>query len=163
MGNDCRALRESDPINFPSDIQLHYKPKTSNWSLRAHIERLHLIEYLELAKENDWEIFLNKVTVVLDMGYDVPTLLERLRKPGATLHNLPPPPGRRTNNRQGDLPPDGDSPGNELPPFSTAAFHRFLVKFITADDQVCISGVVHSAVHVISDFFLLVHQRHRMP
>jgi len=121
MSNYCRDLKESDPSNFHNE-QCEYKPTTSNWSLCGHIECLHIVEYLESALANDWQIFLTKVNVVQKLGYKTPALLEALKKPGVTLFNLPPPPRRAGNSQEGSW-PDGNPQENELPPFSTAVFH----------------------------------------
>ena len=137
MGNRCSELRRSDP-NSTLDRKYIYKPKTASWGLRSHIERFHLWEYLKLAHLENWTVFLTNVKVALGMGYDLPMLLEALKQPGVTIMKLPPPP-RRTNNSQQNSQLDGGSQDQGLPPFSTAAFHRYLVRFITANDQVRIS------------------------
>ena len=135
MSNYCREQKQCDPVNFPSGRKIHYQPKTSTYSLRGHIERLHLVEFLPLAQMEKWMVYLTKVKVALKLGYDLSMLLEALKLPGVTIHNLPPPP-QRPSDTQENLQPGGEPRDNELPPFSTAAFHQFLVRFITADDQV---------------------------
>ena len=131
MGNYCRELGQRDP-DLIADRKIDYQPKTANWRLRHHIERFHLLEYLELAHTEKWPVFLVNVKVTLGVGYDIPTLLEALKQPGVTITNLPPP--RRTDNGQQSSQPNKDPQEQGLPPFSTAAFQRYLVKFITADD-----------------------------
>ena len=132
MGNYCRDLKDRDPTNFPSDQKFEYMPKTSTISLRNHIERLHLTEFLEQAQMESWKVFPHRTKVALDLGYTIPTLLEALKKPGACITNLPPPP----RSSQQNLQPDREPQDQGLPPYSIAAFHRYLVRFITADDQV---------------------------
>ena len=134
MGNCCRAQKELDLIKFSSSRKIHYQAKTSTSSLHGHIEGLHLLEFVKATQMEKWMIYLTKVKVLLRLGYDLLTLLEALKKPGITIHNLPPPP-RRPCDTQENFVPAGE-PENDLPPYSTAAFHRFLVRFITTDDQV---------------------------
>ena len=138
MGNHYRDLKQHDPINFPSDRKIEYQPKTSTTTLRGHIKCFHLLEFLELAQKENWKVFPNKIKLALELGYNVSMLLEVLKQPGVTWSNLPPPP-RPTDSSQQDLQPGGEPWDHRLPPFSIAAFHQFLVKFITADDQVHVS------------------------
>lgn len=135
MSNYCREQKQHDPVNFPSGRKIHYQPKTSTYSLCGHIEHLHLVEFLRLAQTDKWMVYLTKVKVALKLGYNLSTLLEALKLPGVTIHNLPPPP-QCPSNTQENLQPGGELWDNKLPSFSTAAFHQFLVRFITADDQV---------------------------
>ena len=137
MGNRCSELRRSDP-NSTLDRKYIYKSKTASWGLHSHIERFHLWEYLELVHLENWTVFLTNVKVTLGVGYDLLMLLKVLKQPGVTIMKLPLPP-RRTDNSQQNLQLDGGPQDQGLPPFSTAAFHQYLVKFITANDQVHIS------------------------
>ena len=91
MGNCCRELGQRDP-GLITDRKIDYQPKTANWGLRHHIERFHLLEYLELAHIEKWPVFLVNVKVALGVGYDLLMLLEALKQPGVTITNLPPPP-----------------------------------------------------------------------
>ena len=134
MGNRCRAQKELDLIKFSSSRKIRYKPKTSTSSLRGHIESLHLLEFVEATLTEKWTIYLTTVKAPLGLGYDLSTLLEALKTPGITIHNLPPPPRRPCDTQENSVP--AGEPENDLPPYSTAAFHRFLVRFITTDDQV---------------------------
>ena len=106
----------------------------STSSLRGHIEGLHLLEFVAAAQTENWTIYIQSVKTPLSLGYDLSTLLEALKMPGIMTHNLPPPPRRPSDTEENFRPPG--EPENELPPYSTVAFHRFLVRFITADDQV---------------------------
>jgi hypothetical protein len=55
--DECyRRLNEADP-NWKA-VKYVYSKKTSNSSLRPHIEGNHLELYKKLAKERGWEIFL---------------------------------------------------------------------------------------------------------
>ncbi|KIM64061.1 hypothetical protein SCLCIDRAFT_115861, partial [Scleroderma citrinum Foug A] len=84
--------KERDPINFSSGRKIHYKPKTSTSSLCGHIEGLHLLEFVAAAQTENWMIYIQSVKTPLSLGYDLSTLLEALKMPGITIHNLPPPP-----------------------------------------------------------------------
>lgn len=122
MGNHCRDLKQHDPINFPSDRKIEYWPKMSTTMLHGHIERFHLLEFLELAQKENWKVFPNKIKLALELGYNVSMLLEALKQPGVTWSNLPPPP-RPTDGSQQDLQPGEEPWDHGLPLFSIAAFH----------------------------------------
>ena len=92
------------------------------------------MEFVAATQAENWTIYIQSVKTSLNLGYDLSTLLETLKTPGITIHNLPPPP-RHPSDTQENFRPPGE-PENELPPYSTVAFHRYLVRFITADDQV---------------------------
>ena len=151
MGNRCRAQKELDPIKFSLSRKIHYQAKTSTSSLHSHIESLHLLEFVEAAQTEKWTIYLTKVKVPLGLGYNLSTLLEALKKPGITIHNLPPSP-RCPCDTQENFVPAGE-PENDFPPYLTAAFHRFLVRFTTANDQVCTPWIIW--YHLIA--FFIVH------
>ena len=137
MGNRCSELQRSDPNNTLNRKYI-YKPKMASWGLRSHIECFHLLEYLKLAHLENWMVFLTNVKVALGVGYNLLMLLEALKQPGVTIMKLPPPP-RCTNNSQQNLQLDRGSQDQGLSPFSTVAFHQYLVRFITTNDQVHIS------------------------
>ena len=67
-------------------------------------------------------VYLTKVKVALKLDYNLSMLLEALKLPGVTIHNLPLPP-QHPSDTQENLQPGGELQDNELPPFSTAAFH----------------------------------------
>jgi hypothetical protein len=130
-------MKEEDPDHFPSDRTYTYSQNTSNTSLRVHIEKYHLDEYLTEADRNTWSIQIDAVRTAFSAGYTFTTLREALLKPGVSIRALPAAP----------RPGPGDSPlelaGSSafsldagLPSFSPPVFHHFLVRFIVADDQV---------------------------
>jgi hypothetical protein len=56
--NMLRKIKEAEPDQWKSNIKFEYSTKTSNTSLRPHIERHHLDLFLQLAKENGWKVLL---------------------------------------------------------------------------------------------------------
>lgn len=56
--NAYRDTKEAEPDQWKSNIRFEYSTKTSNTSLRPHIERYHLDLFLQLAKEKEWKILL---------------------------------------------------------------------------------------------------------
>ena len=56
--NMLRKIKEAEPDQWKSNIKFEFSTKTSNTSLRPHIERHHLDLFLQLAKENGWKILL---------------------------------------------------------------------------------------------------------
>jgi hypothetical protein len=56
--NMLRKTKEAEPAQWKSNIRFEYSTKTSNTSLRPHIERHHLDLFLQLAKENGWKVLL---------------------------------------------------------------------------------------------------------
>ena len=67
-------------------------------------------------------------------GYTIATLREALQKPGITLKKFPPAPEHCGTN-----PPSQTSLEAGLPPFTISMLHQYLIKFIVANDQVCVS------------------------
>jgi hypothetical protein len=102
-----------------------YSSKTGTSSLRNHNDRWHLEAYLTAALERGWPILSPIIKRGLELGYSL-SELKSLNEQGTDLTTLPP---RMT--RVSD--PEGR---RSIPQFSVAAFHKFLVEFIVADDQV---------------------------
>jgi hypothetical protein len=115
-----------------------YKHTTSNSSLRPHIEKYHLSEYLVLAEREGWPIQIHSVQAALNVGYTFKTLAEALAQPGVTIRSLPPAPRPQSGDylTSGIFPQPTPSLGADLPEFSMGAMHDAIVKFIVADDQV---------------------------
>lgn len=127
-----RKQKDENPSQFPTDRNFTYGKSTSNWSLRAHVEKYHLDLYLSEAEKNGWTIYLENVKEAFKAGYTYPALRQALSLPDVTIRTLPPPSlPVSTNLSPGALPPEPS-----LPPFSLATLHQYLVKFIVSDDQV---------------------------
>ena len=83
-------------------------------------------------------IQIRSVKAAFSVGYTYTTLREIHRKPGVTVRTLPPAPQPGAN----DVPPriagsqSSASLDAGLPSFSIPTFHRYLVKFVIACDQV---------------------------
>jgi hypothetical protein len=87
-----RKAKEADPTNWPSNVHYEYSKRTSNSSLRPHIEKYHRELFLSLAKEKGWTILLPGLVsearsqavseaAVLQAGrakFDEPTFHQRL-------------------------------------------------------------------------------------
>ncbi|KAG6374253.1 hypothetical protein JVT61DRAFT_4268 [Boletus reticuloceps] len=86
----CKNLKEQDPTNFPEGRKYIFSPNTGNSGLRLHLERFHLLEFLELAKKNNWPIFVQSVNLAFSLGYTLTTLHEALQKPALGQKTLPP-------------------------------------------------------------------------
>ncbi|KIM52694.1 hypothetical protein SCLCIDRAFT_140556, partial [Scleroderma citrinum Foug A] len=125
---------ESDPENFLQDQKWHYGRKTGNGALCNHIHNHHLSLYLDETEKNGWAVLINPICNALTNGHMIVTLHEALQKPGVTLKKLPPVPGHRSTNL-----PSHMSLEAGLPLFTISTLHQYLIKFIVANDQVCIS------------------------
>ncbi|KIK10709.1 hypothetical protein PISMIDRAFT_124027, partial [Pisolithus microcarpus 441] len=102
--------------------------------LCLHIEKFHLLDYLDLAlqKDRDWLIQVKVVKDCITNGYSLQELKSLVDR-GVGLKNLPPHPVIPTPNPgSGDT---NDDHRSGTPPFSIAIFHKSLVNFIIADDQ----------------------------
>ena len=109
---------------------MDYAPLTTTGVLRGHIEKWHLLEYIEIASDpqREWQIQIGSVKTALRLGYSFDDLKDILAQ-GGKLINLP----SRTNSTSPD---DGASKKRaNIPPFSPSSLHRHLVEFIVADDQ----------------------------
>ena len=133
----CRALYDKDPEDWKVKYgtgwgrQIDYSPSTTTGTLRGHIDKWHLLEYIEIAldPQRDWQILVSGVKKALKLGYSLDGLKDIVKQNG-NLNNLPPPPTNST------APEDGASKKRaNIPPFSLSSLHQHLVEFIIADDQ----------------------------
>lgn len=118
-----------DVLYGPSSAKRNftYANSSSNTTLRPHIYKWHLLEYLTQALENSWPIVVKEVKMCQNQGFSIEEMKAHVEK-GGNLASLP----RRQN---ASMPGNRDS----IPEFSVSTFHQFLLSFIVADDQV--SGV----------------------
>ena len=161
MGNHCRDLKQHDPINFPSDRKIEYWPKMSTTMLHGHIERFHLLEFLELAQKENWKVFTNKIKLALELGYNVSTLLKALKQLGVTWSNLPPP--------HPDLLTAVNRICNRVESLGTMGFPHFQSQHFT--DSWSNSSLLmikymflksYAVCSIVSHTLLSVHQRYRV-
>ena len=133
----CRAIYDKDPEDWKVKYgtgrgwQIDYAPTTTTGTLQGHIEKWHLLEYIEIAldPQRDWQILVSSVKRTLKLGYSLDGLKDIVKQNG-NLNNLPPPPTNST------APNDGASKKQaNIPPFSLPSLHQHLVEFIVADDQ----------------------------
>lgn len=99
-----RKAKVADLDNWPSNIKYEYSLKMSTSSLQPHIEKYHLLLFLDLVKKYRWKILL-------------PGLVSQAKLQASAA------------NTAQDEPPDL---------FDESTFHRKLLSFIVADDQVSI-------------------------
>lgn len=99
-----RSIRDADPSNWPPSRRFIYSKKTSNSSLRPHLEKYHVDQYIRLANERGWKIML-------------PGLLSQAKSQSAA--------------------PVSANKDEQPVQFDEHLFHKYLVNFIVADDQVC--------------------------
>ena len=93
----------------PNGRTYTFSDSTSTSSLRPHLEKYHSELYLSLAQERGWKIQL-------------PGIVSQARSNAAS--------GEKTNSQlEGSQAPDD---------FTEDAFHKYLLRFIVADDQVSI-------------------------
>lgn len=130
-----RGLHDTDPISWKEKYSNRrtyvYAAKSGTSTLRGHIDRWHIPEYLELVEARGWPIWLDSVKKALGLGYTITELRETIAM-GGTLQKL----GARTSaTRQNDTAlADGR---RSVPSYSKEEFLRRLIAFIVADDQVC--------------------------
>ena len=94
--------KEKQGDNFPASLKYIYGTKTSNTSLRPHLEKVHFELYMQLKKDNGWKTQL---------------------------------PGQATEARSQATSGSNSAQGVQ-DVFDEHTFHRYLVNFIVADDQV---------------------------
>ena len=132
----CRALHDKDPATwntaYPNNKRwINYSAGTATGTLRGHIAKWHLIEYLEIASNpnRQWRIQLSNVEVAIGLGYTFNELKEIAKKDGK-LNNLLP---HSTNS----TPPNNAASKNwaNILLFSLPQLHKHLVDFIVVDDQ----------------------------
>ena len=132
----CRAIHDSDPgawiISYPNNKRrISYAPSTTTGTLRGHIEKFHLIKYIEMAlvPNRSWLIQVQSVKNAMDVGYSLDELKDIAMKGGKIVKNLLPRPTNSTT------PDDAASKKQANIPFSLPQLHKHLVDFIVADDQ----------------------------
>jgi biotin operon repressor len=118
-----------DAIYGPSSKRrgFTYAKATGNSSLRPHIYKWHLLEYLTQALENSWPIVVKEVRMLQTQGFSIEEMKAHVEK-GGDLTSLPP--------RQNAGAASGPRDRSSVPEFSVSTFHQFLLSFIVADDQV---------------------------
>jgi hypothetical protein len=82
------------------------------------------------------------VNAAFNTGYTFTTLREMLSKPGVVIRKLPPALWPEPGDRTPTIPGSNLVPNGGLPPFSFAALHHYLVRFIVANDQVTNSFIL---------------------
>lgn len=131
-----REIHDKDPVGWAQmysnkrDRTFKYSRNTGTSALRGHVDRLHLLEYVNLAEENGWLIFLESIKNTMARGYRLNEIRDALSK-GASLASLPP--------RQLDASSTTNAIPSErasIPRFSYEELHKQLVSFIVTDDQV---------------------------
>ncbi|KIK12441.1 hypothetical protein PISMIDRAFT_18739 [Pisolithus microcarpus 441] len=133
----CSDLRNRNPAEFDNkylSCMIQYSKNTATSMLCLHIEKLHLLNYLDLAlqKDRDWPIQVKVMKDCITNGYSLQELKSLVDR-GVSLKNLPPHPVIPTPNpSSGDT---NDDHRSSTPPFSITIFHKSLVNFIIADDQ----------------------------
>ena len=133
----CRALYDKDPEDWKVKYgtgrgrQIDYSPSTMTGTLWGHIDKWHLLEYIEIAldPQRDWQILVSGVKKALKLGYSLDGLKDIVKQNG-NLNNLLPPPTNSTAPEDGALKKRAN-----IPPFSLSSLHQHLVEFIVADDQ----------------------------
>lgn len=113
------------------DRTFRYSRNTGTSALRGHVDRLHLLEYVSLADENGWPIFLESIKSTMARGYTLSELRDSLAK-GGTLASLPSRESELTSLSENAIPNKRAS----VPQFSLEELHKQLVSFIVTEDQV---------------------------
>lgn len=113
-----------------------YSRNTGTSVLRGHIDRHHLLEYLILAEENGWPIWLESIKRVVARGYTLQEIRGVLED-GGTLDSLTSRLPQTSSNTD-------SSERSSVPSFSLKELHNHLVAFIVADDQVLYSFALFS-------------------
>ncbi|KAI6104558.1 ribonuclease H-like domain-containing protein [Pisolithus croceorrhizus] len=133
----CSDLCNSNPAGFTKkypNCMVQYLKSTAMATFHLHIERFHLHDYLDLALQEgtDWPIQVKVMKEGVINGYSLQELKGLVEK-GVDLKNLPPHPVNSASD-PGSGTTKADHRGS-TPPFSLAMFHKLLVNFIVADDQ----------------------------
>jgi hypothetical protein len=107
-----------------------YSCKTGTSGLRGHIYRYHLLEYVTLAEQNGWYIWLDSIKSAVAHGYTLAEIQDVLTN-GGSIASLAP--------RRHDTSASDSTHPNEcasIPSFTLQELHNHLIAFIVADDQV---------------------------
>lgn len=121
----------------------------SNYSLHGHIANWHLKEYLDLAHKNSWSMQIEAGWAAQSKGYSLVALYEAVQQ-GTKLTDL-----ITITDNTVFQPLEKNTPG--IPNFSLSALHKYLVKFVVADNQVSISSF---SLPNISNNYITGHQHY---
>ncbi|KAN0084632.1 hypothetical protein V8E55_008136, partial [Tylopilus felleus] len=132
----CLPCKEatSELVKCGEPIYIHpeFSPKTSNSPLHSHLESKHTLLYLTKLKEDGGWVGAVAIVQAFYSGYSFNTLAAVLADSNMTIDNLPPPSPLADWGLYSIQP----YMSADLPEFSMEALDDFLVKFITADEQV---------------------------
>ena len=86
----CRALYDKDPEDWKVKYgtgwgrQIDYSPSTTTGTLRGHIKKWHLLEYIEIAldPQRDWQILVSGIKKALKLGYSLDGLKDIVKQNG---------------------------------------------------------------------------------
>ena len=82
-----RKIRDADPANWPAKTIYKYKEGNSTTTLRGHIEREHLDEFLKLIKEKGWKVRLRSQGKLISQASVSSTSVQPDRFDQETFHN----------------------------------------------------------------------------
>ncbi|KIM56455.1 hypothetical protein SCLCIDRAFT_45656, partial [Scleroderma citrinum Foug A] len=100
-----------------------FKPKTSSPSLRNHLWREHLVEYIEQATEQKWEVlYVELVCTASNNGYTIKEIKAHFIT-GGDIEKLP---SHKVDSNEPSY-PDGHA---STPAFSIKESHKYLDSFI---------------------------------
>lgn len=127
-----RGVHDADHVawdkQFSGQRNYVYAAKSGTSTLRGHLERWHLREYLELVEARNWPIWLNSVKHAMGLGYSFVEMRQAVAETGS-LDGL---------RARASATADKENSGGRslLPAYSKEEFHKYLIAFIVADDQV---------------------------
>ena len=112
----------------------------SSPSLRNHLWREHLAEYIEQAAEQKWEVlYVELVHTASNNGHTI----EEIRAHFITGGDIKKLPSHKVDsNKPSD--PDGCA---STPAFSIKEFHKYLASFIVTDDEVSLAVISSYGTH----------------
>ena len=112
----------------------------SSPSLRNHLWREHLAEYIEQAAEQKWEVlYVELVCTASNNGY----MIEEIRAHFITGGDIKKLPSHKVDsNKPSD--PDGCA---STPAFSIKEFHKYLASFIVTNDEVSLAVISSYGTH----------------
>ena len=109
-----------------------WNPDISNSTLRPHLGKHHLAEYIEAAEKYKWEVlYVNLVRKVINNGDTIMEIKDCFNA-GEDLRALP----KCVNPNATDDPLHDAGDRGTVPAFSLDNFHEHLAAFIVADNQV---------------------------
>jgi hypothetical protein len=98
--------------------------------LHSHIYRYQLLEYVTLAEQNGWYIWLDSIKSTVAHGYTLAEIRDVLTDGGSVASLAPR--GHDTSASDSTHPNERAS----IPLFTLQELHNHLIAFIVADDQV---------------------------